>query len=128
MYGEDLAHLLEAAGDRPQKRWEQSKPGGAKPGHEAHSHVASDGPDSVIDHRQNRCVCCGGDLHGDLLAEIMSVSERIDPPELLPEVTQHRRLTVCCSPYCGLMWAERGARDYQLDSAVRFQVFAATQA
>ena len=79
------------ATDRTERR-EQSKPVGAKPGHEGHSRVMSDDPDAVIDHRPDRCACCGGDLHGDLPAEIMSVSERIELPEVLPEVTQHRRL------------------------------------
>src|ERR1700759_181167 len=67
------------ATDRKERR-EQAKPGGAKPGHEGHSRVMSDDPDGVVDHRPHRCSCCGGDLHEDLLAEIVSVSERIDLP------------------------------------------------
>ena len=49
------------ATDRKERR-EQSKPGGAKPGHEGHSRVMSDDPDTVVDHRPDRCSCCGGDL------------------------------------------------------------------
>ena len=82
------------------ERREQSKPGGAKPGHEGHSRVMSDDPDALVDHRPDRCSCCGGDLHGDLPAELVSVSERIELPEVAPVVTQHRRLAVCC-PTCG---------------------------
>ena len=48
----------------------------------------------------SRCACCGGGLHGDLPAEIVSVSERIELPEVAPVVTQHRRLAVRC-PTCG---------------------------
>ena len=33
------------------ERCEQSKPGGAKPGHEGHSRVMSEDPDAVVEHR-----------------------------------------------------------------------------
>src|SRR5436309_3100024 len=84
--------------DRKERR-EQSKPGGAKPGHEGHSRVLSVDPDAVVDHRSDRCMCCGGNLHGDLPAEVVSVSERIELPAVMPVVTQHRRLAVHC-PTC----------------------------
>ena len=87
------------ATDRKERR-EQSRPGGAKPGHEGHSRVMSDDPDAIVDHRPDRCACCGGALHGNLPAEVVSVSERIDLPEVAPVVTQHRRLAVQC-PGCG---------------------------
>ncbi|RZL20009.1 MAG: IS66 family transposase [Sphingomonas sp.] len=87
------------ATDRKERR-DQSKPGGAKPGHEGHSRVMSDDPDGVVEHRPDRCSCCAGALHGDLPAEIVSVSERIELPEVVPIVTQHRRLAVHC-PTCG---------------------------
>ena len=86
------------ATDRKERR-EQSKPGGAKPGHEGHSRAISDDPDGVVEHRPDRCSCCGGALHGDLPAELVSVSERIELPEVAPVVTQHRRLAVHC-PTC----------------------------
>ena len=85
--------------DRKERR-EQSKPGGAKPGHEGHSRVLSEDPDAVVEHRSDRCMCCGGNLHGDLPAEVVSVSERIELPAVMPVVTQHRRLAVHC-PTCG---------------------------
>ena len=81
-------------------RREQSKPGGAKPGHQGHSRAISEDPDAVVDHRPDRCSCCGGALNGDLPTELVSVSERIELPEVAPVVTQHRRLAVCC-PTCG---------------------------
>jgi transposase len=87
------------ATDRKERR-EQAKPGGAKPGHEGHSRVVSNDPDEVVEHRPDRCTCCGGSLPGDLPAEVASTSERIELPEIAPVVTQHRRLTVCC-PSCG---------------------------
>src|SRR6195952_828178 len=87
------------ATDRKEQR-EQSKPGGAKPGHEGHSRVLSADPDTIVQHRPETCACCGGSLPGDLCAEIVSVSERIELPEVAPVVTQHRRLAVRC-PTCG---------------------------
>ena len=87
------------ATDRKGRR-EQSRPGGAKPGHEGHSRVMSDDPDAIVDHRLDRCTCCGGALHGDRPAEVVSVCERVDLPEVAPVVTQHRRLAVRC-PTCG---------------------------
>jgi len=82
------------------ERREQSKPVGAKPGHEGHRLEMSDNPAAVVAHRLNRGVCCGGALHGDLPVEIVSVSERIELPAVMPVVTQHRRLAVPC-PTCG---------------------------
>lgn len=82
------------------ERRAHSKPGGAKPGHDGHSRVISDDPDEVVEHRPERCACCGGDLHAALLTEVVSVSERIELPAVRPVVTQHRRLAVRC-PSCG---------------------------
>src|SRR4051794_1918030 len=70
------------ATDRKERR-EQAKPGGAKPGHEGHSRAMSEDPDAVVDHRPDRCVCCGGDLHTALPTEIVSVSERIELPAVM---------------------------------------------
>src|SRR3954449_4763832 len=85
--------------DRKERR-EQAKPGGAKPGHEGHSRVMSEMPDTVVEHCPDRCSGCGGDLQGDLAADLVSVSDRIDLPVVAPVVTQHRRLAVRC-PSCG---------------------------
>ena len=82
------------------ERREQSKPGGAKPGHEGHSRTLSDDPDDIVEHRPDFCTCCGCALHGDLPAELVSVAERIELPEVAPVVTQHRRQAVRC-PSCG---------------------------
>ena len=87
------------ATDRKERR-DQARPGGAKPGHEGHSRVMNDDPDAVVDHRPDLCSCCGGALHGDLPAEVVSIAERIELPEVAPVVTQHRRLAVHC-PTCG---------------------------
>src|ERR671929_1216386 len=85
--------------DRKEQR-QRAKPGGAKPGHEGHSRVMSETPDEIIEHRPDRCSGCRATLIADLLAETISVHERIDLPEVRPRVTHHRRLAVCC-PACG---------------------------
>jgi transposase len=85
--------------DRKEQR-EKSKPGGAKPGHEGHSRMMSETPDEVVEHRPGQCSGCGAALSADLLAETVSVHERVELPEVKPLVTHHRRLTVRC-PACG---------------------------
>src|ERR687897_1164976 len=85
--------------DRKEQR-EKSKPGGAKPGHEGHSRVASDTPDEVVEHRPEQCSCCGAALRMDLPAEMVSVHERVELPEVKPRITHHGRVAVCC-PACG---------------------------
>ena len=84
--------------DRKERR-EQSRPGGAKPGHEGHNRVAAEDPDTVVDHRPTECPDCGLALSPDLPAETISVHERIELPEVKPIVEQHRRLAVTC-PGC----------------------------
>ena len=85
--------------DRKERR-EQSKPGGAKPGHEGHNRVISETPDAVVEHRPDRCSCCGGELGAEPAAEVVSIAEQIELPEVAPFVTQHRRLAVHCAS-CG---------------------------
>ena len=87
------------ATDRKEQR-AQSKPGGAKPGHEGHSRALSDDPDTLVEHRPEACTRCGGSLHVALPARVVSTCEQIELPEVAPIVTQHRRLAVRC-PSCG---------------------------
>jgi uncharacterized membrane protein len=60
----------------------------------------SDDPDTIVEHRPEACVCCGGNLHAALAAEVVSTCEQIELPAVAPIVTQHRRLAVRC-PSCG---------------------------
>src|SRR3954467_6245667 len=85
--------------DRKEQR-ERSKPGGARPGHEGHSRVMSETPDAVVEHRPGQCSGCGAALPADLLAETVSVHERVELPAVKPLVTHHRCLAVGC-PTCG---------------------------
>ncbi len=84
--------------DRKERR-EESRPGGAKPGHEGHSRVMADEPDAIIDHRPTACPDCGLALSPDLPAKTVSLHERMELPEVKPVVEQHRRLAVTC-PGC----------------------------
>jgi transposase len=85
--------------DRKQQR-ETSKPGGAKPGHEGQSRRLSETADRVVDHRPNQCPCCRATLGSDLPSEVVSLHDRIELPEVKPEVERHQRLAVQC-PACG---------------------------
>src|SRR3712207_6446749 len=85
--------------DRKEQR-EKSKPGGAKPGHEGHSRSLSERADRVVDHRPDQCPSCRAALEAQLPAELVSLHERIDLPEVKPEIERHRRLAVRC-PACG---------------------------
>src|SRR3954465_15133231 len=83
--------------DRKEQR-EQSKPGGAKPGHEGHNRVLAGEPDRIVDHRPVCCHDCGLVLPPNLPVEAVSVSEMIDLPPVKPVVEQHRRLAVLSRP------------------------------
>jgi transposase len=85
--------------DRKEQR-ERSKPGGAKPGHEGHSRTLSERADRVVDHRPEQCPRCQAALASDLPAEPVSVHDRIELPEVKPEIERHLRLAVRC-PACG---------------------------
>ena len=85
--------------DRKERR-EQSRPGGAKPGHKGHSRGIGEDADRVIDHAPDRCPCCGMALSHDLPSEQVSLHECIEVPAITPEIEHHRRLAVCC-PSCG---------------------------
>lgn len=85
--------------DRKEQK-ERSKPGGAKPGHEGHNRRLSETADRVIDHLPHQCPCCRATLGPDLPSQVVSVHDRIDLPQVKPEVERHQRLAVRC-PACG---------------------------
>lgn len=89
--------------DRKERR-DQSKPGGAKPGHEGHSRSLASDFDRVVDHRPDQCSCCGILLAGELAAELVSEHDAIELPDIKPFVERHRRLKVAC-PSCGTLVA-----------------------
>ena len=88
--------LSKPPGTDCKERCDRSKPGGVKPGHEGYSRVMSEELDDVVAHRPDQCTGYGTPLSADLPADVISVHERIDLPEVAPIVTQHRRLAVRC--------------------------------
>lgn len=80
-------------------RREQSKPGGAKPGHQGHSRTLHDAPDETVDHRPEVCLQCSAALGANLAADAIGEYDEIDLPPIAPFVRRHRRLRVCC-PQC----------------------------
>ena len=89
--------------DRKERR-DQSKPGGAKPGHEGHSRVMAEDFDRLVEHRPEQCSCCGILLAHDLAAVIVSEHDTIELPDIKPFVERHQRLKVSC-PSCGTLVA-----------------------
>ena len=77
------------------KRREQSRPGGAKPGHEGRGRVIAEDSDTVVDCRRMACPDSGLTLSPDLLTEPVSVHERIELPEVKPSSSR-----TGTSPWC----------------------------
>src|SRR5471030_1002936 len=85
--------------DRKEKR-ENSKPGGAKPGHEGHTRSLSENPDAFEDHAPGHCPCCG--LPFGQVADRVMIGEydEIELPPMRPFVRRHRRFSIRCAN-CG---------------------------
>lgn len=77
----------------------QSKPGGAKLGHEGHSRSLHENPDVVVDHRPQICPTCNGFLGGDVPGEVIGEYDEIEMPPIAPFVRRHQRICVTC-PHC----------------------------
>lgn len=86
--------------DKKEKR-ENSRPGGAKPGHEPHNRRLSDNPDEFRDHRPTRCERCGGSVSSDAGMELIGEYDEIAIPPVKPYVVRHRRFACRCA-HCGV--------------------------
>jgi len=84
--------------DRKARR-DQSRPGGAKPGHQGHSRALHEAPDETVDHRPEVCPQCSAALDAHLAADVIGEYDEIDLPPIAPFVRRHRRLRVFC-PHC----------------------------
>ena len=84
--------------DKKERR-AQSKPGGAKPGHEGHSRSLHENLDEIVDHRPETCSACNGLLAGDLPGKVIGEYDEIEVPPITPFVRRHRRICVEC-PHC----------------------------
>jgi transposase len=85
--------------DRKERR-ENSKPGGAKPGHEGHFRALSDDPDVFEDHVPSNCPCCGLAFDADAERELIGEYDEIELPPIRPFVRRHRRFSLHCGR-CG---------------------------
>ena len=85
--------------DKKEKR-ENSRPGGAKPGHEPHNRRLADTPDEVRDHRPTHCELCGGAVTTDADMELIGEYDEIEIPPVKPYVIRHRRFSCRCQ-HCG---------------------------
>ena len=85
--------------DKKEKR-ENSRPGGAKLGHEPHSRRLADNPDEFRDHRPTHCEFCGGAVTADADMELIGEYDEIEIPPVKPHVIRHRRF-VCRCQHCG---------------------------
>lgn len=86
-------------------RRENSKPGGAKPGHKGHARKLCDTLTQVIDHKPSHCSGCGVGFEGSTDqggGEIISTFEQVDIPPLTVTITHHRRWARSCI-HCGSM-------------------------
>ena len=86
--------------DKKEKR-ENSRPGGAKLGHEPHNRGLADDPDEFRDHKPGVCERCGGAFPSDAAMELIGEYDEIEIPPVKPHVIRHRRFACRCG-LCGL--------------------------
>jgi len=86
--------------DHKRKR-ENSKPGGAKPGHEGHSRALAENPDHTTDYHPDHCEGCGHALGADAAGEVIGAYDTIDIPPIVAVIERHRRFACLCS-CCGV--------------------------
>jgi transposase len=82
--------------DRKETR-ENSRPGGAKPGHEPHNRRLADNPDEVRDHKPILCGRCGGAFGSDIDGRLIGEYDEIEIPPFKPHVVRHRRFACQCA-------------------------------
>ncbi|HEY5207216.1 MAG TPA: IS66 family transposase [Roseiarcus sp.] len=86
--------------DKKEKR-ENSRPGGAKPGHEPHNRRLADDPDEFRDHMPSACEQCGGCFAPDAERKLIGEYDEIEMPPVNPYVVRHRRFACRCR-HCGV--------------------------
>ena len=86
--------------DKKEKR-ENSRPGGAKPGHDPHNRRLADNPDEIRDHMPIVCERCGGAFSADADRELIGEYDEIEIPPVKPYVIRHRRFACRCGR-CGV--------------------------
>ena len=79
---------------------ENSRPGGAKPGHEPHNRRLADDPDEYRDHTPSVCEACGGLFTAGAARDLIGEYDEIEIPPVRPYVIRHRRFACRCAQ-CG---------------------------
>jgi transposase len=79
---------------------ENSRPGGAKPGHEPHNRRLADDPDEYRDHTPSVCGACGGLFAAGAARDLIGEYDEIEIPPVRPYVIRHRRFACRCV-HCG---------------------------
>ena len=69
--------------DKKEKR-ENSRPGGAKPGHEPHNRQLADNPEEVSRPYSERLRGCGGSFSSDVDRELIGEYDEIEIPPVKP--------------------------------------------
>src|ERR1700710_2346833 len=85
--------------DKKEKR-ENSRPGGAKPGHEPHNRRLADDPDEYRDHAPSVCEACGELCAAGAARDLIGEYDEIEIPPVRPYVIRHRRFACRCA-HCG---------------------------
>ena len=86
--------------DKKEKR-ENSRPGGAKLGHEPHNRRLADDPDEFRDHMPSVCEQCGLAFPSDAQKDLIGEYDEIEIPPVKPYVIRHRRFACRCGR-CGV--------------------------
>ena len=86
--------------DKKEKR-ENSRPGGAKLGHEPHNRRLADDPDEFRDHMPSVCERCGLAFPSDTRKDLIGEYDEIEIPPVKPYVIRHRRFACRCGR-CGV--------------------------
>jgi transposase len=97
--------------DEKEKR-ENSRPGGAKLGHEPRNRRLADDPDEFRDHIPTVCEQCGGAFSADAPSELIGEYDEIEIPPVEPHVIRHRRFACRCGR-CGVAAKARRRRSRQ---------------
>lgn len=86
--------------DKKEKR-ENSRPGGAKPGHEPHNRRLAENPDAFRDHAPDVCEQCGGAFSAADPRDLIGEYDEIEIPPVKPYIVRHRRFACHCR-HCGV--------------------------
>src|SRR5277367_3303995 len=70
-------------------RRESSRPGGAKPGHEAHNRPLAENPDEYRDYRPEVCEQCGVRFGAEADEELIGEYDEIEIPPVKPYIIRH---------------------------------------